>query len=211
MDKRFQGRPADTATQQISHPTNHLAALLDDLVCGDDQRAEASVRGIAALGPQVIPHLERLMGESDPEHRWWALRAMAEIPDPRSIELSLAALDDPAASVRQCAALCLGRNPDATAIPQLITALSHSDLLFAALAADALVSIGYSAVLPLVDYVDQSPAEAAIGAVRALAQIGDQRAIPTLFRLLEADSAIKVYWAEEGLDRMGVGMTFFLP
>jgi hypothetical protein len=35
--------------------------------------------------------------------------------------------------------------------------------------------------------------------------IGDTRAVPGLFEALEG-SALQEYWAEEGLERMGVGM-----
>lgn len=211
MDKHHQGRPADSPSHEIDQSEGHLDALLDELVCGVDQRAEASVQEIAAIGPQALLKLERLLQSTNPDHRWWALRVLAEIPGKRSVELSIAALQDPDPAVRHCAALCLGSNPDPVSIPHLVPILSHPDSLFASLATDALVSIGSEAVLPLSAYIDQSPGQAAIGAARALAQIGDPRAIPTLFQLLEADSALKVYWAEEGLDRMGVGMTFFQP
>ena len=45
--------------------------------------------------------------------------------------------------------------------------------------------------------------------MRALAMIGDQRAIGTLFTALDDPSAIVEYWADEGLVRMGIGMVFF--
>jgi HEAT repeat protein len=47
--------------------------------------------------------------------------------------------------------------------------------------------------------------------VRALARIGDQRAIPALFRALDDESALIEYWATKGLEDMGVGMIFFEP
>jgi HEAT repeat protein len=51
---------------------------------------------------------------------------------------------------------------------------------------------------------------ARLEAARALASIGDTRAIPALFDALD-DSALLEYWANEGLERMGVGMCFFSP
>jgi HEAT repeat protein len=48
-------------------------------------------------------------------------------------------------------------------------------------------------------------------AARSLAAIGDPRAVPALYEVLEDDSALLVYWAEQGLERMGVGMAFFKP
>jgi HEAT repeat protein len=52
---------------------------------------------------------------------------------------------------------------------------------------------------------------ARIQAARALALIGDTRAIPELFNALDGDSALLEYWAGEGLEKMGVGMVFFTP
>jgi HEAT repeat protein len=52
---------------------------------------------------------------------------------------------------------------------------------------------------------------ARLEAVRALAKIGDERAIPALFDALDNDSALIEYWASEGLEKMGVGMVFYKP
>jgi HEAT repeat protein len=53
--------------------------------------------------------------------------------------------------------------------------------------------------------------QARIEAARALGFIGDARAVPQLFKALDGDSAILEYWADQGLERMGVGMVFFNP
>jgi HEAT repeat protein len=48
-------------------------------------------------------------------------------------------------------------------------------------------------------------------AVRALAKIGDDCAIPALCEALDDNSALIEYWASEGLEKMGVGMVFYKP
>jgi len=50
-----------------------------------------------------------------------------------------------------------------------------------------------------------------VEAVRAFAKIGDPRAIPALFEALDEGSALIEYWANEGLEKMGVGMVFYKP
>jgi HEAT repeat protein len=55
------------------------------------------------------------------------------------------------------------------------------------------------------------PHIARLEAARALALIGDSRAIPVLFEALDDQSAYVGFWSDEGLDRMGVGMVFFKP
>ena len=57
----------------------------------------------------------------------------------------------------------------------------------------------------------QKSKPASFTSARALALIGDTEAIPALFKAWGEGSTMIQYWAEEGLDRMGVGMQFFIP
>jgi HEAT repeat protein len=79
------------------------------------------------------------------------------------------------------------------------------------LAGDALVAIGSPAVPALLEVLQAGVHPARLEAVRALARIGDERAIPALFTALDDSSALIEYWANEGLERMGVGMVFYRP
>lgn len=200
------------------------AALLADLSSSDEARLEAAIARIADLSPDetqsIYPHLLENLAAPDADRRWWAARALAELPagppGPDITPALLQALTDPAPAVRQCAALGLRLRPAPEAILPLIAALSDSDPLTAQLASDALVAAGAEAVPALLAvFQPKNPAEASqavrIAAVRALAAIGDQRSIPALFAALDDPSQIIVYWASEGLERMGVGMSFFNP
>lgn len=194
-----------------------LQKLLGELASGDDQRAEAAVAGLAEHGTDAIPVLKEMLSQgkstqaSDIDQRWWVLRALAEIPDPRVPPLLVSALEDEDAGVRQCAALGARKQPDARAVPALIRMLSDEDHLCADLASDALATIGSPAVPALIEVLQNGHQAARLEAVRALATIGDQRAIPALFSVLDEESALMEYWATEGLERMGVGMNFFKP
>ena len=119
--------------------------------------------------------------------------------------------ETPNATRRQCAAVGVRLRPDAGAVLPLVALLEDSDHLCAELAANALVEIGAPAVTALIDVLSGGSRPARLQAARALAQIGDQRAIPALFAVLDEDSALLEYWAAEGLERMGVGMAFFSP
>ncbi len=188
-----------------------LANLIADLTSGDDTLAESSAVKFAAKGPEALPALKSLLSSPDPDSRWWAVRALAELDDPHVPTLLISALDDPELSVRQCAALGLRLHPEDAAITKLVEALSDGDPLLASLAADALVAIGEPAVPYLLEVMENGSRSARLHAVRALALIGDDRAIPALFAALDQYSAIMQYWAEQGLERMGVGMVFFKP
>ena len=178
---------------------------------GDDERAEICVKEIASLGLPALPELARFAHDQDPEKRWWALRTIAEIPSDTSTDILINALDDPEPGIRHCAALGIRMNPHHKAVPGLAAALQDKDLLLAALAADALIEIGPQAVPTLIDLVERDTSNVTAEAVRALAFIADSRAVPILFQLMDSDSMLKAHWAEEGLERMGIGMTFFAP
>lgn len=185
--------------------------LLLELTSGDDERAEGAALRLAAHGEAAIPALRSLLAAPQGETRWWAVRALAEIPGGWVAPWSIEALKDPDLAVRQCAALGISRQPDDQAVPVLVETMSSDDALLARLAANALSSIGEAAVPALLDLLEHGLQPVRLEATRALAMIGDTRAIPALFNALDGDSALLEYWANEGLERMGVGMMFFKP
>jgi HEAT repeat protein len=195
--------------------TIKLKDYLAQIRSGDDERAEAVAVGYGALPlsqvPDALAELSALLASPDANLRWWAVRALSQITDARVPSILLDALGDTDASVRQCAALGLRLHPEGNAVPSLVRALMDEDPLVVGLAVDALVEIGSPAVPALLDVLDNGPQAARLMAVRALAGIGDQRSIPSLFAALEEGSALLEYWAAEGLERMGVGMVFFTP
>jgi HEAT repeat protein len=89
--------------------------------------------------------------------------------------------------------------------------LSDEDALTRRLAGDALIAIGAQSVPRLLEVIRDNEQPARVEAVRALAKIGDEHAIPALFEALDDSSALIEYWASEGLEKMGVGMVFFKP
>ncbi len=185
--------------------------LLDRLSCGKDEQAEAALSQLAALGPEVVEALHERLFNPEPEVRWWAVRALAEIQDERVPTLLTRALSDLDQGVRWCAGLALRMHPSAQAAPALLRLLSDEDALTRRLAADALVAIGSQVVPQLLDAMQNGEHITRLEAVRALARIGDERAISTLFEALDDSSALIEYWASEGLEKMGVGMVFYKP
>jgi HEAT repeat protein len=188
-----------------------LQSLLADLTSDDDSRAVAAVDEITSLGKAALPDLFDLLAVPDPNSRWWAIRVISAIPDP-SVPLQLRkALCDPDYTIRQCAALGLSQQLDVESIPDLIETLNDKDRLVARLAADALIAIGGPAVMDLIQTLESKPQPSKIEAARALAVIGDTRAIPAMFAAWEDGSALIRHWVEQGFERMGVGMQFFTP
>ena len=98
-----------------------LDGLLADLTSGDETRAENAVPGLVELGEDAFPSLRDLLNSNDADHRWWALRTLAQSSQTQT-EWLLPLLDDSSPEVRQAAALGLCSHPNETAIRPLIQA-----------------------------------------------------------------------------------------
>lgn len=187
-----------------------LDDLLSDLISGDEVRAEAAVPSLTAMGVDAFPALRGLLASDEADHRWWAVRTLAQSPQARA-EWLLPFLEDNSPEVRQAAALGLSSHPDETAVGPLVQALSDPDTLVSTLACNALVAIGNPAVPELTNLPADTPQRARINATRALAEIADPGAIPALMAAVEDESVMIQYWAEEGLTRLGLDMVYLKP
>jgi HEAT repeat protein len=189
-----------------------LQQLLNNLFSGNDSQAEEAAGALARVGAAALAALASFRQDPDPDRRWWAVRVLAAIPDPAVPGWLIQSLTDPDPAVQQCAAMALSEQTDLAAVPHLVEALQKSDQLLARLAGNALVRAGSEAVPALLDVMEKGPHGARIEAVRALAEIKDLRAVPMFFKAVrDGDSPIVEYWADIGLERLGIGMAFFKP
>lgn len=188
-----------------------LDTLISNLISDNEALAIAAVDEISALGAAALPALFRLLESPSPNERWWAIRVLSAIPSRDVTRRLRESLRDPDYTIRQCAALGLSQQPDIGSIPDLIERLDDTDRLVARLAADALIAIGGPAVTDLIAVLEGGQQPAKVEAARALAVVGDTRAIPTMFAAWEDGSALVRHWVEQGFERMGVGMQFFKP
>lgn len=186
---------------------DHIRALTS----GDDAQAESAVRALAKAGEAALPALQELLASPDADTRWWAAWALSSLTLPQASILLRGLLKDPDLSVRQCTALALREQPTPQAVPDLVELLMEEDTILVRLAGAALIAVGKEAVPALLELYRGGPHKARLEAVRTLAAIGDERAIGTLFEAFQSDSAIMEYWANEGLERLGIGMVFFNP
>ena len=184
--------------------------LLAELTSGDDTRAENSIPAIVDLGMAAIPTLLELTRAEEVDSRWWAVRALAVSPHTRTENL-IPLLSDSASEVRAAAALALCNHPAESAIPALINTLSDDDSLTAGLAGNALVKIGSPSVPSLLTVMSEAPTSIRIIVLRALSEIRDHRAIPVMMKSLSEESAVLQYWAQEGLQRLGLDMVYGKP
>jgi HEAT repeat protein len=192
---------------------NTLTRFLAAISKGDDALAEELV---AKLDHSVAPDLRAMLSDASPDVRWWAVRALAAVqPDPQVIA---AMLDDESGDVRACTALALA-GARYTSTPQdeaIIDALvAHlADLTGVAhLCALALAHIGPAASPALVRALEENRQNPAVRvhAARALLDAAAEEAIPALIRALDDESMTVQYYAEDALERLGVGTVLFKP
>lgn len=190
-----------------------LAERLADLLSGNVDRAEAAAAALPADNAEAaFAALLPLLQDKNEDTRWWAVRGLAGFTTPAASEQLTAALGDASPSVQQCAALALSRRLWAPSVLPLVALLASRDGLLSRLAGDALIAQAGEAVPALIAALEGSTSQSArVEAARALALIGDTRAISALFKLLDSESALLEHWASEGLQKMGVGMAFFKP
>lgn len=190
-----------------------LENLLAELTCGVDERAEKAIPLIISLGEKTLPSLLKLMKSKDDESRWWAIRVMASSQHADEVNW-FEYLKDPAPEVRAAIALAICSHPSEKALPSLIELLDDADDLTASLASKGLVAIGSNSVPALISKFENDADRSRnshIHALRALAEIGDHRAIPLLLKVSESGSAIDQFWARAGLDRLGLNMIYVKP
>jgi HEAT repeat protein len=180
---------------------------LGDLFSGDDDRAQAALARVTA---DDLPALVTALSDGEPEARSWAAAALGMIGEPQAVSALVAVSADPDAEVRAAVLHALGQQRSPEAVTPLLFALSDPSPYLARLAADSLIQVGAPAVPALCDALDREvEARVRVQLARALALIADTRAIPALFRALEDESHLVEHWADEGLERMGVGQVYF--
>lgn len=196
-----------------SEQIDPLENLLSELTCGVDERAERAVPQILSLGEKAVPSLLKLMQAEDEESRWWAVRVLASSKHADEMNW-IDHLMDPAPEVRAAIALALCSHPTEKAVPALIEVLEDDDDLTASLASKSLVAVGSGSVPALIAKLENDAGGSRNGrvhALRALAEIGDHRAIPVLMKLSDSGSAIDQFWAKAGLDKLGLNMIYVKP
>lgn len=125
-----------------------------------------------------------------------------------TIQQGLTATDPEARAV---AIFALGLRPEPQAASLLAAALSDPSPFLARTASDSLHRLGKRAVPELLKALKHQDAQTRGLAARALALIADKSTIPALFHALEDESTVVQFWADQGLDRMGVGQVYFKP
>ncbi|HET90973.1 MAG TPA: hypothetical protein ENN99_09595 [Chloroflexi bacterium] len=188
-----------------------LTLFLDSIAAGDDARAETHALALGGTGDRYLSPLRELLSDAHPDRRWWGVRGLAAVGTLQARRQIVAALNDPDAAIRACAAQGLGELRAEEGVAALVDRLADSSPLVARIAADGLARIGSPAVPALIAALSAEETPVRAGAARALSIIQPEEAVPALCAALDDPSAIVTYYAEEALERMGVGLILFSP
>ncbi|GIV80524.1 MAG: hypothetical protein KatS3mg050_4918 [Litorilinea sp.] len=182
---------------------------------GDDSRAEALV---AQLGAEDVPSLTEQLRSTQPDIRWWAARALAQVGDARAVSGLAGALADPEAAVRAVAVRALAQlssrcpDPVRTCLPAMAALLRDPDGLVRQAAADALALCGEDAVPLLAEILARGSAPERSRAAYALRKMACLPAAVVLYRYLDDENLLVQTHAYEGLDDLGyLENTLLLP
>jgi HEAT repeat protein len=174
---------------------------------------------LAGLGTEGMDHLLSALKTRNKDTRLGIIEALGEIRDPRAVEPLIGILKDEDNEVRWEAALALGEIADPRAFPPLETALSDPDryvrygaaialqkmgwspdelkkvgLLFAGKQNwDQLIDLGEDAIPSLEIAAKDKDRTVRLMAVRTLGRIGNEKAIPLLYRAIR-DPDDQVRW-----------------
>lgn len=179
--------------------------------------------------PRAFRALRASLADEDAEVRRFAATALGKLEDERCLEPLLEALRDRDAGVLKAAILALKRSSDERVVAALLPLLRHPDAGVRGQAAQVLefsgwrpasgeeeirllaakgqfarmASHGVPAIAALEAVIDSGPYSLCVGAVEALGEIGDTRALRALLRALEANDSAVCVAAVDALCRVG--------
>lgn len=176
-----------------------------------DETAEQAAIALGEAGNAGWTAIESLVGASNPDRRFWAVRALWANGSEAAVSQLMALLTDPNEMVRSAAALSLGEMRAESAIPALLNAVATDKTSAGNHAADALAKIGATAAEGLIALLAHPKKYVRLRAAKALVPIESHDAIRPLIDRLDNDESYLVrHYADVALKKMGVGqMVYF--
>lgn len=150
---------------------------------------------VVELGPDMTPYLLAAVDTPDREQRERVLAALGTLRSVEAVEPIARILADPSLKRRYVAAWALGEIGSKAAVAPLLKALGDRDRTVRQYATRSLIKINRPAVEPLLDHLVSADVPAAAGAIRALGDIGDKRALDALLRQADGPNREEAYLA----------------
>lgn len=184
-----------------------LDAMASALAANDDDALETLVN---SLTTDAVPTLITWIDSSDPDRRWWAIRALAMVGNTEAVPAVARGLHDDDAGIRAAAALALGHmhvrasHAVAAQLAFVGTCLTDDEGFVRQVATDALSMCGDDAVPVLADVLCGEHDGARTRAALALGKIATMKAAAVLYQHLNDPNYLVRSYAYEALDEMGL-------
>ena len=169
-----------------------LVGLLSDQKPGVSDRVYAIV---VEIGERAVPVLLEQVHADDKQKREYVIAALGSLKVVAAIPAISEVLANLALERRYVAAWALGSIGKAAAIPALIGALPDENSEVRRYATRALIKLNKMSVLPLVEYLAAASGEGAAGAIRALGDIADKRALDVLLVQAQGEQRAEAFLA----------------
>lgn len=154
-----------------------LVGLLEE----ENSQLNARVYGmLLELGAKAVPVLLEQVGSEKTNLREHAIAALGNQKVSAAVPAIAKVLGDRQFRRRYVAAWALGEIGDPSAVPALVAALDDADSEVRKVTVRALIKHNRAAVEPLVAFLSAASGVGEVGAVRALGDIGDPRALEVL-------------------------------
>lgn len=175
---------------------NSAMSKLVDLLAVDANNVNDQVYGIITeLGVSAVPALLKEVASTDKSQREHVIAALGSLRAVTAIAPISQILGDKSLGRRYVAAWALGEIGDASAVPALLPALNDDDAEVRKYATRALIKLNQSSVEPLIAYLATAPPQGGAGAIRALGDIADPRALNVLLAHVNGVNRVEVFLA----------------
>jgi HEAT repeat protein len=175
---------------------NGALSKLVELLAVDANGVNDQVYAIVTeLGAGAVPALLNKVNSADKVQREHVIAALGSLRTPEAIAPISQVLADKSLGRRYVAAWALGEIGEPAGIPALLSALNDADSEVRKYATRALIKLNQSAVEPLIAYLATAPPLGGAGAIRALGDIADPRALNSLLAQVNGVNREEVFLA----------------
>jgi HEAT repeat protein len=169
-----------------------LVGVLSDRKAGVADRVYAI---IIDIGDRAVPVLLQHVHAVDKQQREYVVAALGTLKVVDAIPALSDILARPVLQRRYIAAWALGEIGDAAAVPPLLAVLADENSEVRRYATRALIKLNRGAVGPLIEYLAEARDEGAAGAIRALGDIADKRALAVLLERTQGAQRAEAFMA----------------
>jgi len=172
-----------------------IRQLVDLLARPENDLSSRSYAILADLGQAAVPALLDAIDTPDRVQREHVIAALGNLKVGKAVPAIIEVLENPELGRRYVAAWALGEIGDPAAVPALVAALGDRDAEVRKYATRSLIKFNRQAVPSLLAYLPNAPVEGAAGAIRALGDIADRRALEPLLARVGGPNRRDVYLA----------------